>query len=218
LRNIALADVVTLARGDERLGPLWVSRSKITAGLAAEVFNAAGIGETQAGAYRYVNIFNPDAPLARDLVGGLRCAPGRDTNPVTAINWRGACLLAMLLGGRLPTRAEWASYAAPAISLLETSPLDYVACANVAQSRGDTTPVDDYPAIGGLLDPLGNVCEWTLDRYCGASGVAWGERCVAGVAWSTPRTLLGSRMYRGKWERIGTRSIGARVVWEKKSA
>jgi formylglycine-generating enzyme required for sulfatase activity len=216
LRSEASENACEIAIGglQDGLRRVRVARAKLTARFVADLFNAAGIGEWDPDTYRFVNIYNPDAALRWDSARRFSCSAERMTHPATGLNWAGASLAAALLGARLPRCAEWTLYTAPATAWLCTDPEGFYSLTNVAQSVGDTTPVETYPLIGGLFDPLGNACEWMEEPLPGPDAPASLERYVAGASWSTPRSVLETTLMRGKWGRVGTRSIGTRVLWD----
>ncbi len=85
--------------------------------------------------------------------------------PVDGVKWDEAVRYAESVGGRLPTEAEW-EYAARAGSTeARYGPIERTARFD-GNSKGHTWPVGGLePNAWGLHDALGNVWEWTADRY-----------------------------------------------------
>jgi formylglycine-generating enzyme required for sulfatase activity len=151
--------------------------------------------------------------------------------PVTGISFGEAEAFAHRHGCRLPSEAEWeyACRAGSATVFSHASDLG-VADANflydesgVAVGRGAPMPVGSHPPNAfGLHDLLGNVCEWTADRwhagYEGApldgspwlDGTAPGRRVIRGGAWDhLPRLLRASwrdwAPESARWDNLGFR-------------
>jgi TonB family protein len=129
--------------------------------------------------------------------GGNSSANKGDQLPVESVTWKDAMKYCGLIGGYLPTEAEW-EYAARAhagITPARYGSLDSVAW-HSGNSGGTTHPVaKKQPNASGLYDMLGNVWEWVLDVYSetesilrgGASDVnAWNVRASrrTPIAWS----------------------------------
>jgi formylglycine-generating enzyme required for sulfatase activity len=141
--------------------------------------------------------------------------------------------LGILLGEpcRLPSEAEWeyacrsgSSSVFPAGSRLEAGDANFL-----YDERGDAVgagrllPVGGYPANAfGLVDLLGNACEWTADLWhpgydgAPADGGAWtdggkpGCRVIRGGAWDhLPRVLRASwrdwAPEQARWDNLGFR-------------
>jgi formylglycine-generating enzyme required for sulfatase activity len=106
----------------------------------------------------------------------------RPDHPVVHVSLHDASAYARWCGKRLPTEAEW-EFAArggldrqefawgdrfePAgLPLANTWPNDSFPTWDGSGRPPGTTPVGNYPANGyGLVDMIGNVWEWTSDRY-----------------------------------------------------
>jgi formylglycine-generating enzyme required for sulfatase activity len=122
------------------------------------------IGQTEAstGAYRrFSRAVGRDMPAAPDFNPQW----SNDQMPITGISWDDANTFCRWALGRLPTEAEW-EYAARAGSPeLRYGPLDEVAW-HKGNSNSKAHPVKGrQPNAFGLYDMLGNLWEWTADRY-----------------------------------------------------
>ena len=194
--------------------------------MLVATFNAARISDRAQSTYHFLNRFNPDQPIrSTPDQPHWDVSPAKSNHPVVGISWRGAALVAYLLGGRLPYVAEWREFAPVQPGARYPWGDEEVSekLANVAQFVGDTTPVGQYQGHNGLFDLIGNAEEWCMDWYeAGAlmpparvgPGRRYFEKAVVGGSWATPVWRTGISVYRGKWCRIGTRSIGCRVVWD----
>lgn len=204
--------------------PLRVAETLLTNGDLIDLFEAAGVIEGARATYRYVNRFNPELPITFSPTGSLSVRAGWEQHPAVGISWFGACLAASLLGGRLPTREEWqaiASQGEPARYPWGDDPID-PSRANVDHQVGSTTPVGSYPPSHGLYDLIGNADEWCADSYDQNPASADSnltprpsmERTVCGGSWASRFGAISIWNPRGKWARVGTRSIGLRPVWD----
>jgi formylglycine-generating enzyme required for sulfatase activity len=88
--------------------------------------------------------------------------------------------------------------------------------ANFGEHFGGTSVVGSFPASElGLYDLAGNLSEWCQDHLATAGGQSSScERVVKGGAWSKDAHYLEIATSRGKWERLGTTTIGFRPVWD----
>ena len=207
-------------RIDGRVGNgLRVAKELLTCQTAATILNELGLSGEFDSAYNYINVFDPRCPLIFDIrANRWNCAPGLAQHPVWGVNWSGARLLCEHLGGRLPTMKEWESFASNNDPLRrypwgDAAPTD--ALANYDEHVGGTTIAGCYPPSElGLFDLAGNLSEWCQDLY-EPHGVGSGlERVAKGGAWSKEARLLQIRASRGKWECLGTTTIGIRPVWD----
>lgn len=206
--------------GDGRPSRIRVARTPLTCRVAAQVLTELGVPQETQTSYRYVNVHNPRCPLGFSPAGRQWiCAEHLENHPVWGINWAGAVLICQHLGARLPTQAEWECFASnndPARHYPwgNAEPSDLLA--NYDEHYGATTPVGSFPASDlGLHDLAGNVGEWCRDRHRADVGAgASFERVVKGGAWSKDARWLAIAASRGKWERLGTTTIGLRPVWD----
>jgi formylglycine-generating enzyme required for sulfatase activity len=168
------------------------------------------------GSYYLFNHCNPANPLEWSSDGTrLVVRTGFERHPVVGVTWFGARECARILGGRLPHANEWehvSSGGGRHDYPWGDAPPSSELC-NYGENVGSTTPVGSYPpGVTGLHDMSGNVGEWCLDSAAGFGIDA--ERIVKGGSWNRPAHELRSRHRRAKWGRMGTVSIGFRVVWD----
>ncbi|MBN3761665.1 formylglycine-generating enzyme family protein [Burkholderia sp. Ac-20365] len=125
--------------------------------------------------------FQPGANW-RHPYGSGSSITGKANHPVVQVTYRDALAYAKWLGHDLPTEAEY-EYAARGGRESETYPWgntfkvngrymantwqgDFPAHNEASDGHKDSAPVGCYPANGyGLLDPVGNVWQWTKDAY-----------------------------------------------------
>ena len=198
---------------------LRVARELLSCQAAAAILNELRLGGELDTAYRYVNVFDPRCPLLFDgIANRWSCMPGFDEHPVWGINWAGARLLCEHLGGRLPTAQEWECFASnnePARLYPWGDAAPTHALANYDEHVGGTSRAGDYPPSElGLFDLAGNLSEWCQDLYEAHATPARPERVAKGGAWSKEARHLQIRASRGKWECLGTTTIGLRPVWD----
>jgi formylglycine-generating enzyme required for sulfatase activity len=197
-----------------------VATSLVTCRVAAAALNALRLPEESESAYHHVNVHNPRSPLSFDRAAGRwSCVPGLEDHPVWGINWAGAVLVCEYLGGRLPLAAEWESFASnndPARVYPWGNDDPSHLLANYDEHYGGTSPVGSFaPSEIGLYDLAGNLSEWCRDYLAPSDGRARPfERVAKGGAWSKDARYLRIAENRGKWERLGTTTIGFRPVWD----
>ena len=213
-----IEEAVSFRLGDGRR--LRVARTLLTCAAAASVLNRLHVPAESDSAYRHVNVHNPRCPLRFDPDTGLwRCAPELDEHPVWGINWAGALWICQQLGARLPLAHEWEAFASNNDPLRpypwgDAAPNHLLA--NYDEYVGGTSPVGSFPASElGFYDLAGNLSEWCHDHYQvpGVQGLPC-ERVVKGGAWSKGADQLRITATRGKWQRLGTTTIGIRPVWD----
>ena len=194
---------------------LRVAVTLMTCRLAVAALNELHLPDERESVYRYVNVHNPRMPFSFNRTGRCwRCEPDTEHLPAWGINWAGALLICRFLGGRLPGALEWERFASNndpdrIYPWGEDEPSTELA--NFGEHCGGPSPVGRYPPSElGLYDLAGNLGEWCQDA-CGGSGF---ERVVKGGAWSKGPSSLRIGATRGKWERLGTTTIGLRPVWD----
>lgn len=203
-----------------------ISKKLITNEIFVKVLNAIQIENVVSGSYLIFNEFNPALPIIYNRNENLYTVSNEYKNhPVCGVNWIGARLIALLLGGRLPTEFEWEICAKsgceeniyPWGSNEPTSDL-----ANYGENVGGTTAVGLYPPNDwGIYDMAGNVEEWCMDwlnynkdNCLNNKNLVKYEKVVKGGGWNKGYEFLRCNQRRGKWYRIGTVGIGFRVVWD----
>lgn len=200
--------------------PLRVARTLVTCRVAAAALSALVVPAESESTYLFVNVHNPSCPLFYDREAGRWShAEAVAEHPAWGINWAGAVLISEYLGGRLPSEREWQCFASNNDPLRRfpwgaEPPNEHLA--NFAEHFGGTSEVTRFPPSEiGLHDLAGNLCEWCSDA-CGTGGTQQRqrERVVKGGAWSKDAHHLLIHASRGKWERLGTTTIGFRPVWD----
>lgn len=150
---------------------------------------------------------------------------GFQETPMRGVNWAGALSFARAYGGRLPTELEWEICACSGHEDYlypwgNASPDEKLA--NFGNYVGHPTKSNAYaPNEWGLYDMAGNLREWCMDRYYPLHPFSENTykkmpaslyRTIKGGAWDKTKESLKCSFSEGKWERIGTMSLGFRVV------
>jgi len=198
-----------------------VAATLLTCGEAVVILNGMHMPAEAGATYRHVNVHNPRCPLMFDR--GRQawvCPPGLEKHPVFGINWTGAVLVCRHIGARLPHVSEWEAFASnndPERLYPWGNEAPTHERANYDEYLGGTSEVGCFPPTElGLYDLAGNLCEWCAEPYAPAETAPHRpvERVVKGGAWSKDARYLRIRCSRGKWERLGTTTIGIRPVWD----
>jgi formylglycine-generating enzyme required for sulfatase activity len=149
-----------------------------TTGLITSTWNASLYCKTVEGACWY-RPSGPESTLYH-----------KRNHPVVQISMEDAMAFATWTGKRLPTENEWESASRTANGwIFPWGPEWKNDACNIEDSCiADTTPVDKYVEFGndfGIVDTLGNVLEWTTDRFDSTSKSNNGEkyRVVRGGSW-----------------------------------
>jgi len=197
-----------------KMRSIRVATTLLTNRAAAAVLNELGMpGETES-SYRYVNVHNPCCPLYFEATRKKwSCTPDFENHPVWGINWAGALLVCQHLGGRLPLAQEWECFASnnePTKIYPWGDDPPTKSLANFGEHFGGTSQVASFPPSEiGLYDLAGNLSEWCQDSHSTSF-----ERVAKGGAWSKDAHYLKIATRRSKWERLGTTTIGLRLVWD----
>jgi formylglycine-generating enzyme required for sulfatase activity len=144
--------------------------------------------------------------------------------PAEAITWDEAQSYCREIGGRLPTEAEWEYAARGGSTSARYGELDDIAWYSRNNSGFKTHEVGQKrPNAFGLYDMLGNVTQWTADRYgpyeqgnqqdpVGApSGDA---RTLRGAHWGAGPMFVRVSYRKGAWPVFRLPFTGARCVGE----
>jgi formylglycine-generating enzyme required for sulfatase activity len=91
-----------------------------------------------------------------------------DRMPVTGVSWAAAKSECAVVGGRLPTEAEWEYAARAGTTTRYYDSLPAIAWFSDNSGEGPHAVGGKTPNAFGLHDMLGNVSEWVLDRYYNA--------------------------------------------------
>lgn len=201
-----------------------VAATLLTCATAVAILNHAQAPAEPDSTYRYLNVHNPRCPLLFDPTLAIwSCAAGLESHPAWGFNWAGVHLLCAHLGARLPREHEWISFASnndPSRIYPWGNAEPDPQRANFAEHIGGTSAVRRFaPNELGLYDLAGNLGEWCEDVFDTASvdpdaPARAFERVVKGGAWSKDARHLKVASRRGKWERLGTTTIGVRPVWD----
>jgi formylglycine-generating enzyme required for sulfatase activity len=97
--------------------------------------------------------------------GGSRGADGSPGLPMTDVSWKDAKRYCGLVGGRLPTEAEWEYAARAGVTTRYYGRLADIAWSEANSDERAHPVATREPNAFGLYDMLGNVHEWVLDRY-----------------------------------------------------
>ena len=152
-----LANMTYIPAGDFLIGD---DAGEPNAQPAQRIFLDAFLIDTYEVTNAQYKVFDP----ARQYPEGL------DYQPVVNVTWEQAQAYAAWLGKRLPTEAEWEKAARGYEGL--TYPwgheFDPARCNTEESGCRHLTPVNSYPSgrsVFGVYDLMGNVLEWTADRY-----------------------------------------------------
>ncbi len=149
--------------------------------------------DVDAATWQSYGLIHPFARTRRHAWVEGRPPRGREAHPVVLVSHADALAYAAWLSGqtgqswRLPTQLEWEKAARGTDGRAFPWGMDWDPTKANTHDRGpfDTTPVGAYPQGAspyGMLDPVGNVFEWTADpapgngaRYWVKGGGSWDE-------------------------------------------
>jgi len=97
--------------------------------------------------------------------GRQNAADGSPDLPMTEVSWKDAKRYCGLVGGRLPTEAEWEYAARAGVTTRYYGRLPDIAWSEANSDERAHPVATREPNAFGLYDMLGNVHEWVLDRY-----------------------------------------------------
>lgn len=180
------------------------------------------------GTYLYFNDVNSTNSIYFDReLNKYMIKEGFQKTPMRGVNWFGALKFAEFYGGRLPTELEW-EVCARSGHTEYTYPWGNMKpnynFANYGNYVGHPSQSHIYcPNEWGLYDMAGNLREWCMDQYYPLQPFLKNTmktenessyRVIKGGAWDKTENFLKCSFSEGKWERIGTMSLGFRVVKE----
>ena len=146
-------------------------------GLERFTWNTALVNETIQGACWY-QPWGPGSTLHN-----------KRNHPVVQVSIEDAMAFAAWTGKRLPTEDEWEAASRTCKGYIFPWGNDWKKdfCNTEESYNGDTTPMDKYIEFEndfGIVDPMGNVLEWTMDRIEPQSGKNnTGYNIVKGGSW-----------------------------------
>lgn len=188
------------------LNAYWIDRYPVTRGQYQVFIDAGGYNDPawwSSAGWTWLQANPVSRPLYWDITG--------ENHPVYGVSWYEAEAYAHFVGKRLPSEAEWEKAASwnPGQSQRQTyswgEAEPTVQHCNHSHSKGQTTPVNYYPAQSpyGCYDMLGNVWEWTatwFHPYQGFASYPYAgysmpyfdnqHRVLKGGSWATRSTVL----------------------------
>jgi formylglycine-generating enzyme required for sulfatase activity len=132
--------------------------------------------------------------------------------PVSHLSWKEADSYCKAIGGRLPTEKEREYAARAGTPEARYGPLDDIAWYEANSGDNPHPGGLKLPNAFGLYDMLGNVWEWTSNKYDYGEGVSYIAR--GGSWYSKPDDLRASQKYGFMTPiRPGYTGPGVRCVW-----